>query len=359
MLTTRKVAQYGGLFVALVLSAGCTTSPNWKHPGISNQIKMDQQLVRDKDFCTLVSYGAAPMPVYAPPVNPLGVANVNIRGSTYDSKTGNWSHSTYTGQVTTGPSGGFAGGLASGLGSGLALGAAIKAQQRETELLNACMRNLGWEDSPNDQTIEQLENTQYLVPSPNSAEIRSIVQKIPAYPSAKDQWKADFDEFAFLFPGYKDADNWKRLDTKVRQVASELANATGSGILWVSHKQLQEQGVKVNPAQGPTARKMLLFYGDAASGLQMDQIAIALVIDEELGKPPEKAQADFWRRRSLFWIKEAAISGDPHAIAYIGIRLIGGDQVPEDKKSGYRLLEFAAQKDSNIKAYVDGLTSRP
>ena len=137
------------IFLLLALAtlgmSGCAT--NWQHTSITDPEIAAKQLSADERYCYLVASGAAPVPQISTPVVPT-VTNVSGQIRTHNTATGQTTYSTYKGQATNMPSGGFAGGLASGMANGAALGAALEAAQRQRLIREECMSAKGWTKVP-------------------------------------------------------------------------------------------------------------------------------------------------------------------------------------------------------------------
>lgn len=321
--------------VLVSLLAGCATAPNWQRTDIKDKAVLGRQLTADHGQCTLVSVGAAPMPTI-PSTTPQA-QNINVQGRTYNSSTGTWSNSTYTGQITSGPSGGFGGGMASGFNSGLALGATIRAQQQQDAIYVACMNAKGWTDIPAGTDSARIPAVNPVTPSvAKNSEVQG------ASDSANIAWRRDVEEFLWLFPGYTEGNRYQQLDSMVRRVANEHPQLSEKIILLRARKALQKEGVEVSAPNTPTHRLAAMSYENAAQGDTKAQLAMAAVHSDKSGEGlgPERA---------TYWANEAARRGDPLGQTLMGLKLFHGEGIEQNKVAGYRLVKQAAAVDSDAR----------
>lgn len=319
-------------FAILGLTA-CASAPNWQHTRITDKTTAARQLVIDDGNCTLISTGAAPIPEI-PASNSPQTTNITLRGSTYNTTTGARSNSTYTGQATTAPSGGFAGGFASGMQSGAALGAAIAARNAQDNIHKSCMYSKGWTDAvpegPSDTGFKKTAQ----VASAKSA--RSPAAPAPIYVSAQTEWEADTTEFMAFFPAYRGGDYFDRLNQKVKAlaVAKEM---TGPQYLLAALKQLNDEG---RDAPLPTADEggYRTMYIQSVDGDVRAQSSLGLAYVQ--GKDP---RTPIDPTRSAHWSRKSALAGNPVGQLGYGILLFRGDGIQPDRINGYLWMKKAAQ----------------
>lgn len=225
------------LFVICTLSlAGCASEPNWQRADLQDKEARQKQLLIDKGECTRVSIGAAPTPEIVLPSQQT--QNIAIQGNTYNTSTGVWSHSTYSGQITDGASGGFYGGISNGFGNGVALGATLNAEIQQETIFNGCMTAKGWTNAP--------EGSQLPSPSANKNAAAATTTN-----SAAIEWQRDVDEFLWLYPGYRQNDFYQKLDAKVRTIAKEQPTLSGKQILLAARDKLKNEGIEVSSPNTP------------------------------------------------------------------------------------------------------------
>ena len=123
----------------------------------------------------------------------------------------------------------------------------------------------------------------------------------------------------------------------------------GCQILWKAHEQLQSLGLIISPPNNAAKELAAVMYKDAADGDPKASLSIAMVLNDQFNKSTVNQNLEFGRRRLLFWIQRAALSGDPNAIAILGERLWNGDQVKENKADGHKLIKYAANIDTELK----------
>lgn len=314
-----RTALMAGLIGTLV--GGCAT--NWVHPRIPDTAASARQLTIDDGYCTMVSVGAAPMP---PVISSNGPTTswVTGTGSTYNSTTGQRTTGTYTGQVTTMPSGGFGSGFSSGFASGASAGAAIRAAIEQDKIHKACMTNKGWVDGdtlPPSQT-PKVETQLPQPPSPL------------AYSSPEAQWKADIDEFYNFFPEYKAKNQQSLLDKRVKAIAKNKDMTTGSLYLLTAQEQLSQEKLVATPDIKDSGN-LRATYIASVKGDARQQSALALAYVQR-----KDERTPFNPKRAEYWSRESALQGNPVGQMGYGIVLFQlGDKV-----NGYRWVEFAASK---------------
>lgn len=333
------------VFCSLILIGALTgcAGPTWQHSGISDKSMASKQLVKDSNRCTLVSYDAAPMPVIVQAPTPQNT-NVTVRGSTYNSATGERTHSTYTGQASTGPSG-FAGGFASGMSSGMALGAAINAQRREEAIFNACMQALGWSDVPADSKLADQKPAE-----PKNAESKKIKptslrnlftnDDVKIYIDPKEEWAGDTSEFLWLYPQYGRGQLYEKLNERVIALAKSRVDLTGTQILVAARKAMIDAGESTNEQSIGEERKLaLLSYADAVASKSMDQSAMASLYIGLIKSHP----GSFMEKRAAYWAQKSSVSGFPLGRMIYGFITFHGIGVGANKIKGYALVKDASR----------------
>lgn len=329
-------------FAILGLTA-CASAPNWQHTRITDKMSAARQLVIDDGNCTLISTGAAPIPEI-PASNSPQTTNITLRGSTYNTTTGVRSNSTYTGQATTAPSGGFAGGFASGMQSGAAIGAAIAARNAQDNIHKSCMYSKGWTDAVPEPTSDAgLTKTAKVASAKNA---RAPAAPAEIYASAQAEWEADTAEFMVFFPAYKGGDYFDRLNQKVKALAATKA-MTGPQYLLTALNMLQDEG-KQAPEPTSDDDGLRLTYLKAIAGDARAQYLIGLAYLE--GKD---ARLPSNPMRSAHWPRLSALAGSPVGQLGYGVLLFYGDGIQQDRINGYLWVKKAAQSGLDVSSTLN------
>lgn len=319
------------------LLSGCASAPNWQRPDTQDKETRSQRLTVDDNYCTLVSYGAAQMPpITVTPTTPT-VSNVTMRGTTYDSSTGARTYGTYTGQVTTAPSGGFAGGFASGLGNGAALGAAIAAQRQQDALYKACMNNKGWVDA-NEKNVSP-------VPPPKEQSSPSLNAPTP-YPNAEVGWESDTAEFMRFFPEFQSGHNFETLNAQVKNIA-KLKTLDGPQYLIEALESIKPEAIKI---AAQDTEDVMELYLKAVKGNARAQAGLGLAYVQE--KDP---RTPLDPRRSAYWSRKSALAGNSVGQLGYGILLFSGSPTGQpDRVLGYRWVQKAGMAGLKVEGTLQG-----
>lgn len=328
--TNNMLATVTSCLIALILS-GCAT--NWIHPKIPDKKTSARQLTIDDGYCTMVSVGAAPMPPISQS-NGSTTSYVTGSGSTYNTTTGQRTTGTYTGQVTSIPSGGFGGGFASGFASGASTGAAIAAAIAQGKIYNACMSNKGWVDADTLPTAKQ-STVGTSLPQPPSP---------LAYSDPKEEWQGSIDEFLSFYPSYKSKNYHALLDKRVRSVANNKELARGPLYLLTAHEELTQEGIAPKSEESDLSG-LRAIYVASVKGDSRQQSALALAYlqrkDDRMTYNP---------KRAAFWSRESALQGNPTGQLGYGITLFRlGDKI-----NGYRWVEFAGKNGAKTDNILSG-----
>lgn len=319
-------------FAILGLTA-CASAPNWQHTKITDKTEAARQLVIDDGNCSLIAMGAAPVP-QVPVSNTPQTTDITLYGSTYNTGTGTRSYSTYTGQATTNPSGGFAGGFASGMQSGANLGAAIAARNAQDRIHKSCMYSKGWTDAVSEGTSDAgFKKTTQVARVKNA---RPPAPPAEIYASAQTEWEADTAEFMAFFPAYESGDYFDRLSQKVKALAVNQV-MTGPQYLLAALKQLSDEGRNAPP---PTTDEggYRAMYMQSVDGDMRAQSSLGLAYVQ--GKDP---RVPIDSTRSAYWSRKSALAGNPVGQLGYGILLFRGAGIQQDRINGYLWMKKAAQ----------------
>ena len=322
--------------VALMLS-GCATSPEWRHLRIQDKAASERQFTIDDGECTLLASSGAP-PVSVVPAPAPTSANVTMQGSTYNTTTGQRTYGTYSGQVNTVPSGGFAGGFASGLSSGASLGTVIAARQAEERIHRSCMYSRGWTDK---------------APGVGEGEMGALTVKArgytpPAKPAsvygdAQEEWGADTKEFLRFYPAYASGEFYERLNQKVKALAAAQA-MTGPEYLLAALNQLRGEARRA-PEDATDSGSVRATYVRAVQGSPADQAAMGLFYAD---RRDPRVPVD--PVRSAHWSRKAALAGNAMGQLGYGIALFAGIGVKQDKVNAYRWVKLAESNGASVKS---------
>lgn len=298
---------------------GCISPPNWQHISIKDKQTASNQLIVDTGYCEMVSIGSAPMPTVISSGNNVNqTTSFQISGPT----------GIYTGQANTYPSGGFGAGFASGLSNSMGNFAAMAALAQQARMYHACMNAKGWVDVPKDSN--QVQSA-----VPQSKELGNIYADITIYPSPKEAWEADVEEFFWFYPQYSSGKSYHLLDKIVRAKAKENPKMDGYEILNLALKDLSSGAHPIKESSDPDIKMARSTYQRAISGNSNYQSLLSLfyfIQFKEQGKPA------FGPQRSTYWAKQAAESGDEMGIISLSSNLFMGIGVKQDKVKAYRIL---------------------
>jgi hypothetical protein len=314
------------VLIAIVL-VGCA-GPNWQHTRITDKTTAARQLVIDDGYCTQVSVGAVSVPMVPPPAVST-ISNVNLQGATFNPQTGTTNHSSYTGQVTSVPAGGFGGGFASGMANGLNMGAAIAATQAQERIHKSCMFAQGWTDAPPVATV----------PSP--------AVRVEIYPTASAAWLADVEEFLLIYPAYNSIEAHPRLDAKVRTIAVASPHLSGPQILLAARKALQAEGVGTMEQTSDSYDLIRTQYRGSVAGTRLDQAGLGLTYAKGNG-----TQFPSNPTRAAFWAQESAMSGNYAGQIGFGILRFDGTGVPVNRIEGYQWIQRAAALNASAESIL-------
>lgn len=340
MFYTKRAISIASAILGLT---ACASAPNWQHTRITDKMAAARQLVIDDGNCTLISTGAAPIPEI-PASNSPQTTNITLRGSTYNTTTGARSNSTYTGQATTAPSGGFAGGFASGMQSGAAIGAAIAARNAQDNIHKSCMYSKGWTDAVPEPTSDAgLTKTAKVASAKNA---RAPAAHAEIYASAQAEWEADTAEFMVFFPAYKGGDYFDRLNQKVKALAAAKA-MTGPQYLLAALKQLNDEGRDAPLPTGDEGGYRTMYIRSVDGDIRaQSSLGLAYVQGDDPRVP-----IDY--KRSAHWSRKSALAGSLVGQLGYGILLFRGDDIQPDRINGYLWMKKAAQGGLDVSATLN------